>query len=85
MVAKYGPYNGFGWQLNEVVALQSLTIPAAEELKETGEIAMLLAGGLLLVFLVTYFVLTFSIESLVVRPLRALAQAADAADRKSVV
>lgn len=79
MVAKYGPYNGFGWQLNEVVALQSLTVPAAEELRQTGEIAMLLAGGLLLVFLATYFVLTLSLESLVVRPLRSLAQAAEAA------
>jgi protein-histidine pros-kinase len=79
MVAKYGPNNGFGWQLNEVVALQSLTVPAAEELRETGEIAMLLAGGLLLVFLATYFALTLSIESLVVRPLRSLARAAEAA------
>lgn len=79
MVAKYGPYNGFGWKLNEVVAMQSLTVPAAAELRETGEIAMMLAGGLLIVFLVTYFVLTLSIDSLVVRPLRALVQAADAA------
>jgi protein-histidine pros-kinase len=79
MVAKYGPYNGFGWQLNEVVALQSLTVPAAEELRQTGEIAMLLAGGLLLVFLATYFALTLSIESLVVRPLRSLAKGAEAA------
>ena len=79
MVVKYGPNNGFGWQLNEVVALQSLTIPAAEELRETGEMAMLLAGGLLLVFLATYFVLTLAIESLVVRPLHSLAQAAEAA------
>jgi HAMP domain-containing protein len=79
MVAKYGPFNGFGWQQNEVVALQSLTIPAAEELKETGELALLLAGGLLLVFLATYGALSVAIESLVVRPLRSLAQAAEAA------
>jgi HAMP domain-containing protein len=79
MVAKYGPYNGFGWKLNEVVALQSLAIPAAEELKQTGEIALLLAGGLLLVFLATYFALAVAIESLVVRPLRSLELAAEAA------
>lgn len=79
MVAKYGPFNGFGWKLNEVVALQSLAIPAAEELRETGEIALLLAGGLLLVFLATYFALSLAIESLVVRPLRSLEQAAEAA------
>ncbi len=79
LVAKYGPNNGFGWKLDEVVAMQSLTIPAAAELRGTGEVAMMIAGGLLIVFLITYFVLTVSIESLVVRPLRALAQAADAA------
>jgi HAMP domain-containing protein len=79
MVVKYGPHNGFGWKLNEVVALQSLTVPAAEALKETGEIAMLLAGGLLLVFLATYFALSTAIEALVVRPLRSLEQAAEAA------
>lgn len=79
MIKKYGPNNGFGWRLNEVVALQSLTVPAAGVLRETGEIAMLTAGGFLLVFLATYFALTFAIESLVVRPLHALAQAAEAA------
>jgi HAMP domain-containing protein len=79
MVAKYGPHNGFGWNRDEVVAIQSLTVPAAAESRETGEIAMILAGGLLLVFVVTYFALTWAIDSLLVRPLRSLALAADAA------
>jgi protein-histidine pros-kinase len=79
MVVKYGPHNGFGWKLDEVVAIQSLTVPAAAESRETGEIAMILAGGLLLVFVVTYFALTWSIDSLLVRPLRTVARAADAA------
>jgi hypothetical protein len=79
MVAKYGPHNGFGWKLGEVVAIQSLTVPAAAESQETGEIAMILAGGLLLVFVVTYFVLTWSIDTMLVRPLGAVARAADAA------
>jgi protein-histidine pros-kinase len=81
MIAKYGPANGFGWKANEVVAIQALTVPAAEELKETGELAMILGGGLLLVFIATYFALTISIDSLVVRPLATLAQAADVASR----
>lgn len=83
MVAKYGPSNGFGWKLNETVAMQSLTVPAAEELKDTGEIAMILGGGLLLLFVGTYFALTLSIDSLVVRPLRSLAAAAEAASMAS--
>jgi protein-histidine pros-kinase len=81
MIAKYGPANGFGWKAGEVVAIQSLTVPAAEELRETGEIALILGGGLLAVFVATYFALTISIDSLVVRPLRGLAAAADTASR----
>ena len=83
MVAKYGPVNGFGWKLNEVVAIQSLTVPAAEELKETGELTMILGGGLLVLFIATYFALTLSVDSLVVRPLQTLANAADAASLSS--
>jgi protein-histidine pros-kinase len=83
MIAKYGPNNGFGWKLGEVVAIQSLTVPAAEELRETGEIAMILAGGLLLLFIAIYVALTMSIDSLLVRPLNALAKAADAASMTS--
>jgi len=77
MVAKYGSSNGFGWKVNETIGIQSLTVPAAHELRETGEVAMMLTGGLLIVFITTYFALTFSIDSLVVRPLRSLAQAAE--------
>jgi HAMP domain-containing protein len=85
MLAKYGPVNGFGWKLNEVVAIQSLTVPAAEELRETGEMAMIFAGGLLVLFIATYFALTHSIDSLVIRPLRALERAAEAASVSSDV
>jgi HAMP domain-containing protein len=77
MIAKYGPNNGFGWHPGETVAIQSLTLPAANELRETGEIAMTLVGGLLIVFIITYFALTLSIDSLLVRPLQLLAQAAE--------
>jgi hypothetical protein len=83
MVAKYGASNGFGWKLNETVAMQSLTVPAAEELRDTGEIAMILGGGLLLLFVGTYFALTVSIDALVVAPLHSLAKAAEAASTTS--
>jgi protein-histidine pros-kinase len=79
MLAKYGPSNGFGWQMNETIGIQSLTVPAAQELKETGEIAMILAGGLLILFTLTYFALTLPLDVLLVRPLRALAQASESA------
>lgn len=81
MVAKYGTSNGFGWKDGEIVAIQSLTVPAAEELKESGELALILGAGLLAIFVATYFALALSIDSLIVRPLKALARAADLASR----
>jgi protein-histidine pros-kinase len=83
MIAKYGPVNGFGWRMNEIIGIQSLTVPAAQELKETGEIAMILAGGLLIVFALTYFALTVPLDLLLVRPLRALARTAESASTAS--
>ncbi len=79
MVTKYGPSNGFGWKLNEAIGVQTLTVPIAEELKGSVELAISLAGGLLLVFIVTYFALTYTLQMTLVRPLRELAQRAEAA------
>jgi protein-histidine pros-kinase len=79
MVAKYGASNGFGWQLNEAIGIQTLTVPIAEQLKGSVELAISLAGGLLLLFVITYFAITYALQVTLVRPLRELTQAADAA------
>jgi hypothetical protein len=83
LVAKYGPLNGFGWKQGEVIAIQSLTVPAAQELRETGEIATILGLALLVLFTVVYFALTMSIDAVIVRPLHALAAAAETASQTS--
>jgi protein-histidine pros-kinase len=79
MVAKYGASNGFGWQLNEAIGIQTLTVPIAEQLRGSVELAISLAGGLLLLFAITYFAITYALQVTLVRPLRELTQAADAA------
>jgi protein-histidine pros-kinase len=79
MIAKYGSTNGFGWQLNEAIGIQTLTVPIAEQLKGSVELAISLAAGLLVVFVVTYFALTYILQITLVRPLRELTAAADAA------
>jgi Protein of unknown function (DUF3365) len=79
MIAKYGPSNGFGWKLNETIGIQTLTVPIAEQLKGSVELAVSLAAGLLLVFVVTYFAVAYMLQVTLVRPLRDLTQAAEAA------
>ena len=83
MLARYGPVNGFGWTLDETVGVLSLTVPVADELRGTSELAATLGAGLLAIFAVTYVALTASLGTMLVRPLRALAGAADAASRSS--
>ena len=79
MVAEYGSSNGFGWALHDVVGVQLLTVPVTRELRGAVALAIALAGGLLLVFGLTYFTLTAALDAVVVRPLRRLAEAAEAA------
>jgi hypothetical protein len=83
LVAQYGPINGFGWKLNETIGIQTLTVPVEQELRGAAELAVLIAGGLLVVFFVIYWALTLALDAAVVRPLIALARAADEASRSS--
>ena len=83
MLARYGPVNGFGWTLGETVGVLSLTVPVADELRGTTELAVTLGAGLMAIFALTYVALTASLGTMLVRPLRALAAAADVASRSS--
>ena len=79
MVARYGNVNGFGWYLGETVGVQTLSVPIGEEMRGTTELAITLGAGLMAIFLVTYLALTASLRAMLVRPLTALAWAADEA------
>lgn len=85
MVARYGPYNGFGWTLGETVGLQMLTVPLTEPFKGTLRLVGLLAGGLLLMFAAAYLALTVALETAILRPLDLLSRAADAASLSATV
>lgn len=77
MLDKYGGANGFGWQMNEVIGAQVVSVPMtlpirrAEEAFRTFMIA--LAGIFLLIFVVLNLMLMF----IVVNPVRKLAKVAD--------
>jgi protein-histidine pros-kinase len=81
MVAKYGSSNGFGWELNQTVGMVEVSVPITQELRGITELTTTLAAGLFLVFLVTYLALTSALSIALVKPLRHLATAAEAASR----
>ncbi|HWL83990.1 MAG TPA: DUF3365 domain-containing protein [Roseomonas sp.] len=81
MLAKYGSTNGFGWQMNEVVGAQVLTVPVTEGLKGSLELVGMLGLGLAVIFGVAYVALVLALDTMVIRPLGALSRAAEAASQ----
>ena len=77
MVDKYGPANGFGWQLNEVIGAQVVSVPMALPLQRAADNLTLFLGSLIAVFAVVGIVLNLMIWLVVVKPVTALSELAD--------
>ncbi|MDP2005405.1 MAG: DUF3365 domain-containing protein [Rubrivivax sp.] len=77
MLAKYGPSNGFGWQMNEVIGAQVVSVPMALPLARAHETFRYFIGSLVGVFLVVGLVLNGMIWLFVVRPVTQLSALAD--------
>ena len=75
--ARNGPANGFGWQLNEVVGAQVVSVPMTLPLQRAEENFRLFVGSLVAVFVVVGVVLNLMIWLVVVRPVTQLAGLAD--------
>jgi protein-histidine pros-kinase len=77
MVEKYGPANGFGWKLNEVVGAQIVTVPSTlpiQRANHTFKVFMLL---LTLVLALTFILLNVMLHSIVIRRIKELSKLAD--------
>ena len=77
MVAKYGPANGFGWNLNEVIGAQIVSVPLGVPLQRADKVFQVFITSLAGVFLVVGIVLNLMVWLLVVRPVTRLSALAD--------
>ena len=77
MVDKYGPANGFGWQMNEVIGAQVVSVPMTLPLQRAADNLQLFLTALVGVFVVVGLVLNLMIWLVVVRPVTELARLAD--------
>ena len=77
MVELYGPANGFGWKLNEIIGAQIVSVPSAlpiQRANHTFKIFMLLVT---LVLIVTFILINVMLHSIVIQRVKALAKSAD--------
>jgi protein-histidine pros-kinase len=77
MVARYGPANGFGWNLNEVVGAQIVSVPLGVPLQRADQTFKVFISSLIGVFVAVGIVLNLMVWVLVVRPVTQLSALAD--------
>jgi HAMP domain-containing protein len=77
LIRHYGPNNGFGWQPNEIVAAQIVSVPMAVPLGKADQAFKTLMIGQLAVFVASLVVLDLALLFTIVRPLRKVSAMAD--------
>ena len=77
MIKLYGPANGFGWKLNEVVGAQVVSVPMTLPLQNAQRAFYTFMGSLLAVFALVFVALNVMLNWMIVRPVAQLSHAAD--------
>jgi protein-histidine pros-kinase len=77
MVKAYGPQNGFGWKLNQVIAAQIVAVPMAVPIQVADLAYRNLIYFLVATFLLIIAALDTTLYLIVIRPLHQVSRAAD--------
>jgi HAMP domain-containing protein len=81
LIARYGGDNGFGWQANEIVAAQVVSVPFASATANASKEFRAFMVLLIAVFGAAFLVVNVVLYQLVVRPVRKIALVADQVSR----
>jgi protein-histidine pros-kinase len=77
MVKLYGPNNGYGWKLNEVIGAQIVSVPMAVPIAKANRAFYAFMASLAAVFVALFVILNVMLSMLIVRPIRSMSAAAD--------
>ena len=77
MIDRYGPANGFGWQLNEIIGAQVVSVPVDVPIKRARDTFKVFVALFVGLFAFLFLALNLLLYFLVVRPVRTLAGIAD--------
>ncbi len=76
MVRIYGPSNGFGWKLNEVIGAQIVSVPMELPIRNANRAFVTFMTSLTVVFAVLFVILNVMLTLLIVQPITQLSEAA---------
>lgn len=77
LIDKYGPANGFGWQLNEVIGAQVVSVPMSVPLARADQAFRVFMGWLVGIFVAIGIALNLMLYLLVIRPVTKLSKLAN--------
>jgi protein-histidine pros-kinase len=77
MLDHYGNANGFGWQLNEIVGAQIMSVPTAVPIQRANEAFKVFMLSLTGIFAFIFIALNLMLQYIVIRPVTQLSHLAD--------
>ena len=77
MIDLYGPNNGFGWQLNEVVGTQLVTVPMSVPIANANTAFKTFMGSLLGLFVMLFLVINIMLSRMIIKPIADMSKAAN--------
>jgi len=77
MVKYYGPANGFGWKLNDIIGAQVVSVPMTVPIRNAQRAFLAFMGSLTVVFGLVFVVLNVMLSRMIVRPISLMSRAAD--------
>ena len=77
MIEKYGPANGFGWKLNEIIGAQVVAVPTSVPFDRARRAFQTFMGSLAVVFVLIAIALNLMLYYMVIQPVTSLSRLAD--------
>ena len=77
MIKLYGPANGFGWQLNEIVGSQIVSVPTAIAMEKANREFTVFMTSLVTIFVVIFLLINLMLRSMIINKVNTMAGIAD--------
>jgi HAMP domain-containing protein len=77
MIKLYGPANGFGWKLNDIIGAQVVSVPMTVPIQNAKRAFFAFMGSLAAVFALLFVVLNVMLSRMIVQPISRMSRAAD--------
>lgn len=77
MIELYGTANGFGWELNEIVGSQIVSVPLSVPVAKANQAFVTFMASLVAIFAALFALINLMLRRMILRPVNAMAEIAD--------